>query len=64
MADLRDSRLALERATREGDEQVLSHVRAAIATIEESAASNVLRLDAAVQRMRNEHEEVYMYTHT
>jgi hypothetical protein len=57
MADLKDSRLALERATREGDEQVLSHVRATIATIEESAASNVLRMDAAVQRMRNEYEE-------
>ena len=55
--DVRDSRLALETATREGDEHVLAHVRAALATAEEAAATSTARMDTAMQRLRTECDE-------
>jgi hypothetical protein len=53
-----DARRALEAAMREGDEQVQAHMRASVATMEEAAAGNMVRINASVQRVRSECEEM------
>ena len=58
VADVRDSRMALDAAIREGDEQVLAQVRATNASTEEAAATNMTRVDASLQRMRTELEDI------
>jgi len=57
VADVRESRLVLEAQAREGDEHILAHVRAALATAEEAAAVSAARLDTAMQRLRAECDE-------